>query len=446
MKARNSLCVALASLAICTACRNVDLPESVRFVSSAEASGAAIHVNPSAGLVTSENGGAGGTATFAVSLTTKPVANVTVTLISNNTAEGQIKRTSGTCDATGSVAIGSCTLTFTNANWLNPQSVAVVGQNDDYADGNIAYAINFTAASADSDYNGKTATANLTNNDNDTAGFTATPATRLITKTNGSTATFQIQLSSRPTANVAFAVVSNDTTEGIVTSSASLTFTNANWNTAQNIVVTGQAADGDEPMDYKVVINGTVASADSNYAGITGTILHTGLDLRNVNAANKILFKKTNTSTGNLGGLTGADAQCNAASNKPVTGTYKAVVTHTTLRRACTTANCTNPAENIDWVLYPNITYVRPTGETIGTTNAAGIFIFPLNNEIDTAGFTPRTGLYLNWTSWSNCNNWTDGTGSYTSSIANSNAKDNSTIYFNDVSCSNLYTLYCAEQ
>lgn len=441
MKARNSLCVALAALAMGANCRNVDLPEEVRFVSSAEASGAGIHVNPASGLTTTE---AGGTATFAVSLVTKPTANVTVTLTSNNTGEGQIKQTAGACATGGTAGTGSCTLTFTDTTWLNPQNVTVVGQNDDYVDGNIAYKINLTATSADSDYNGQTATANLTNNDNDTAGFTATPSSGLVTKTDGSTATYQLKLSSQPTANVAFTVVSNDTSEGQVTTpvGGSFTFTNGNWNINQNLVVTGQAADGDEPKAYKIILSGSVSSGDANYNAITGTLLHTGISLTNISSTNKRIFKVSSGFSGNFGGIAGGDNKCNTDGSKPP-GTYKAIITGTT-RRACTTANCTNAGENLDWALYPNTAYVRPDGTAIATTNSAGIFIFPLTNAIDPAGFSPRTGLYLDWTSWSNCSNWTSTAG--TGVIGSSSQTSNLAIYQNDVSCSNLYVLYCAEQ
>ena len=48
---------------------------------------AGITVNPTSGLTTTE---AGGTATFTVVLTSQPLANVTVPISSNNTAEGTV--------------------------------------------------------------------------------------------------------------------------------------------------------------------------------------------------------------------------------------------------------------------------------------------------------------------------------------------------------------------
>src|SRR5690606_15899595 len=72
---------------------------------------AGINVNPTTGLITSE---AGGTDTFTVVLNSQPTANVTINLTSSDTTEG----TPGAA------------LTFTSANWNNPQTVTVTGVND----------------------------------------------------------------------------------------------------------------------------------------------------------------------------------------------------------------------------------------------------------------------------------------------------------------------------
>lgn len=445
MKRRNYFFAVLGCVTLLTACQNVDLPETVRFVSSSEAQGVGIQVNLSGGTTTTE---AGGAVTFAVSLNTKPTANVTVTLTSSNTAEGQLKRTSGTCDETGGVAVGSCTLTFTDTTWLNPQNVSVVGQNDDYADGNKAYVINFTAASADSAYNSQTATANLTNNDNDTAGFVATPSSGLVTKDDGSIATAKIKLSSRPTADVTFTVMSDNTSAGDVTTpgTKSFTFTNGNWSTEQNLVVTGAGT----IAAYKIIINGGVTSSDANYTGITGTVLHTGIGVQNVTAGNKFIFLTSSAYTGNLGGIAGADAKCNSAGNKPNGSTYKAMIAASGVRVACTTANCGGGAgEHIDWVLYPTTQYTRPDNTAIGTTTANGIFAFSLTASISTASQSPWTGLGADWTTSSNCSSWGSTGGNGQAGLANATSPSAINAGFgmgSGLTCAAMYPIYCAEQ
>ncbi len=71
-----------------------------------------------------------------------------------------------------------------------------------------------------------------------TGGITVTPAVGALTTEAGGTATFSVVLATAPTADVTITVSSSDTSEATV-STALLTFTSANWNTAQTVTVTG---------------------------------------------------------------------------------------------------------------------------------------------------------------------------------------------------------------
>ncbi|MEK0189337.1 calcium-binding protein, partial [Microcoleus anatoxicus PTRS2] len=77
---------------------------------------AGITVSPTTGLTTTE---AGGKATFTVVLNTQPTADVTIPLTSSNIAEGTVDKNS---------------LTFTSANWNQPQTVTVTGVDDTLVD------------------------------------------------------------------------------------------------------------------------------------------------------------------------------------------------------------------------------------------------------------------------------------------------------------------------
>ena len=66
----------------------------------------------------------GGTATYKVSLTSKPTGNVTVTVTSNATGVA-------TVDTSYRPDGNQNTLTFTTANWATDQTVTVTGVNDD---------------------------------------------------------------------------------------------------------------------------------------------------------------------------------------------------------------------------------------------------------------------------------------------------------------------------
>jgi large repetitive protein len=212
-------------------------------------------VTPTTGLVTSESGRE---ATFTVVLTRAPIADVGIQLRSDNEAEG---------------TISPRMLTFTSSNWMAPQVVTVIGQDDTAPDRAQNYhVITGAAFSNDPDYNqldpDDVAVVNL---DNDTAGVTITPDTGLLTyeDENGSMATFGIALNSPPTKDVTIALSSSDDSEGTV-APAQVVFTPANWMAPQTVTVTGvddDSVDGNQPY---LVVTAPAQSEDLDYADFNG--------------------------------------------------------------------------------------------------------------------------------------------------------------------------------
>ncbi|MCK4790865.1 MAG: hypothetical protein KAV87_44425, partial [Desulfobacteraceae bacterium] len=101
----------------------------------------------------------------------------------------------------------------------------------------------------------------------DAAGITVSPTAGLTTTEAGATASFEVVLESEPAADVTLGVSSSDTTEGTA-SPADLVFTSGNWNTPQEVTVTGvddAAVDGDQ--EYTIGTAQAV-SADPNYSGV----------------------------------------------------------------------------------------------------------------------------------------------------------------------------------
>ena len=146
--------------------------------------------------------------------------------------------------------------------------MTVTGVNDDLDDGDIAYSIvTAGATSADGVYNGiDPADVSVTNTDNDASGITVSTISGPTTEAGG-TATFTVVLNAEPTANVTVGLSTSDATEGTVLP-ASLTFTSANWNTAQTVTVTGVNDDLDDgDLAYSIVTAGAT-SADGVYNGI----------------------------------------------------------------------------------------------------------------------------------------------------------------------------------
>jgi hypothetical protein len=221
---------------------------------------AEIIVNPISGLFTNENGA---TTQFTVILNSQPTSDVTIALSSSDTEEGTISTPS---------------ITFTPDNWNIAQTVTVTGVDDDIIDGSVPYTIVTAAAvSADANYSGFDAKdVRVANNDNETAGITVNQTSGLVTNENGATAQFAVVLNKQPTSDVTIALNSNDTTEGTI-STSSITFTPANWNTAQTVTIAGvddAITDGD--VSYTIVTAAAV-SADANY---------NGLDAEDVSAVN----------------------------------------------------------------------------------------------------------------------------------------------------------------
>jgi hypothetical protein len=223
---------------------------------------AGIIVHPTVGesLLTSENGI---TATFTVTLTSQPIADVVLSMASSNTKEGIVTSSPNP-------------LTFNNSNWSTPQLVTVTGLDDHKVDGPIDYTINLTASSTDTNFNNVTASVPATNADNDVAGLAVSPTSGLKTGEGGQSKKINIFLNTQPSSNVTIAVSSSKPSEGDV-SPASLTFTPLTWDSAQTVTVTGVddfVADGD--VLYYVIISAT--STDNNYNGKQSTIPITNQD------------------------------------------------------------------------------------------------------------------------------------------------------------------------
>jgi hypothetical protein len=212
---------------------------------------ASITVNPTTGLVTTENGG---TATFTIVLTSQPTADVTIDLTSSNLNEGTVSPAS---------------VTFTNITWSIPQTITVTGVDDFIIDGNIAYTIITTdTVSTDPNYSGRIVSdVSVTNTDNDTAGITVSPTSGLVTTESGGTATFTIVLNTQPAADVTIGLSSSNLAEGTV-APASVTFTPGSWNTFQIITVTGV---NDAVVDGNIaytIVTAPATSADPSYNGL----------------------------------------------------------------------------------------------------------------------------------------------------------------------------------
>jgi hypothetical protein len=243
-----------------------------------------IEVSPTTGLQTSQ---AGASATFSVVLDVKPSADVTIGLSSSNTNAG---------------VVSTSQLVFTPQNWNTPQTVTVTGVNDFVDEGDQVYTIaTAPAVSSDPVYNGfDPSDVTVTNVGTIHAGFAVTPTTGLQTSQAGATASFTVALTSRPLADVTFALISSNTNAGTV-SPSSLTFTAQNWNTPQPVVVTGvndHLADGD--VAYTIITQPAV-SADPKYNQLDPpdvSVTNLGTNLLDLQLANLAVTPSSNLQSG----------------------------------------------------------------------------------------------------------------------------------------------------
>ena len=203
---------------------------------------ATIVVSPN-GITVNENAG---TEDFTVVLGAQPSSNVVIDLTSGDEDEATVL---------------PATLTFTPANWNQPQTVTTTGVNDDVdRDDSLNITVSINEASSDDDFDtigDETVTVTLTNDDS--AGFTMTPAT--VSVGEGSTETFNVVLTSQPESDVVVDLSSDDNDAASI-SASSLTFTPSDWNTSQLVTISGE--EDDDVVDESVTITGTINEASSD--------------------------------------------------------------------------------------------------------------------------------------------------------------------------------------
>ena len=190
----------------------------------------------------------GRSATYTVKLNTLPTGSVTVAV----TASG---------DSDGDLTAAPTSLTFATTDWNRAQTVTVSAADDGDAEDGTATFANTPSGADYASVTGAVVTA--TEDDDDTAGVTVTP--RSLTVNENGTATYTVVLDTLPTAAVTVGVAASGDSD-LSVSSAALTFTTSNWNTAQTVTVS--AADDVDP-DHGTATIAHAASGASEYASVS---------------------------------------------------------------------------------------------------------------------------------------------------------------------------------
>ena len=193
----------------------------------------------------------GGSNSYAVLLSHEPTGDVTIGIDLPSETDLSITPSGGS-------------LIFTMTNWSEPQTVTVFAAEDDDATADDVVTITHTVSGGGYD-SGDAFSVEAIIVENDTAGVTV--STDALAVTEGGADTYTIVLDTQPSGPVTVTVTVVDTANNDVSvDNASLTFTAANWNTAQTVRVT-VAEDDDAIDDADVTITHAVSGAD--YDGLT---------------------------------------------------------------------------------------------------------------------------------------------------------------------------------
>lgn len=145
--------------------------------------------------------------------------------------------------------------------------------------------------------------------------------------------------------------------------------------------------------------------------------------------------------TGDLGGVAGADAKCNADGFHPGDGS---------MFKAMLAGGGRSATPQSDWVLKADYRYFRVYDYGyVGRANANAQFTFPANMHIGSElGTRVWTGLKNDWTSSTlNCQNWTSSGASPVTGTAGAAFKSHSGMIDQVTEpCSKSWALYCVEQ
>ena len=217
-----------------------------------------------AGLTVTESGGdtrvseGKTTDTFDVALTTQPATDVVLTITSADRGE---------------VLVSPSTLIFGRSNWNQPHTVTVRGVDDFADDGDQVTGVTIAVVAVVSDDAFDAVPPSIvavTNtDDDDPAGLSIEETGDTRVGEGGTTDIFTVALTSQPATDVVLTVTSGDTGEVIVTPST-LTFTSANWDVPQTVIVRGfddLFDDGDQVTLVTVAVLAVVS--DDSYDGLT---------------------------------------------------------------------------------------------------------------------------------------------------------------------------------
>ncbi len=295
-----------------------------------------------------------GSDTYTVQLATEPTGDVKVTVASSDT---------------GVVTAAPAEITFTDEDWDSAQTVTLTAVDNDVDEtaGSTTATISHTASGAD--YEGVTgSTLSVTRtNDDDVKGLVSLLdhiEDAILKIDEGGTADYTLKLNSEPTENVTVSVALGQNTSADATvAPASLTFTPANWNTAQTVTVTSVRDNIDKSPGGG---NVQMSASGGGYNGETAAI---SFSVKDVDNSGLTLSAATMSLTEGAAGKTFTavlTSKPNRASSKIKLRSDSAIVT-------VAPAEITFTADNWNTVQTVTVTAVDDEVRNVGGETVTGI-------------------------------------------------------------------------
>ncbi len=225
-----------------------------------------------------------GEAQYTVVLTSKPSADVTVTISSGDSSAVQVAKAGGN-------ALGNISLTFTPSGtgiWSAPQTVTVTAPNDaDTASETVTLTQSVASGSASeySSENVENVTVNVT--DNDVANLLVSRATDL-SLSEGSSSDYSVRLSVQPASSNVVVEISSDSPAVTVQSGSAaaaqslrLTFTQSGagiWSAAQTVTVAAVPDPDSEDETVRITHSVVDEDSDDGYDGVSDRTFAVNVD------------------------------------------------------------------------------------------------------------------------------------------------------------------------
>jgi alpha-tubulin suppressor-like RCC1 family protein len=201
----------------------------------------------------------GSSRTFSLVLSSQPVGNVEIPLVSSDPLNLELSESS---------------LIFTAENWSSEQTVTVTAIDDDFEEDSLDYTIHLGASiSNDPSFSGWESSIEgiviLSNDEADISLlYSQNEFSNLI---EGSSRTFSLVLTSQPVGNVEIPLVSSDPLN-LELSESSLIFTSENWGSEQTVTVTAVDDETEESsLNYTIHLGASISN-DPNFSGWESSI------------------------------------------------------------------------------------------------------------------------------------------------------------------------------